>query len=395
MSNELKFSNSAVIIENLTIDNAELAEYLSEFENPVEAFCNLIQIALDVRSRLMTDLETQTIEDSVYKAVESIESIYAKMIKDLQEALEELVDPNTGPVIQALDKATGENLKKLLNPEFNHELVDQSPIARLRGLINEEIKKVVDDIGAIKTKLGLTGNPRVKTTFDGVDFEGQVDWEIQKLAKIFGDTAQSVGDTPEEGGRAKKGDSKVILNFDDTNGHTAVVIWEAKTASSFKSDAKNSPKVKDDQVRKALNEAMNLRNAQVGVFVIDSSGLDMNAQPSWREYEGNKLLLVLDTINPEPEIIRVGYLWSRWKAKAALGKIDISVDSEGIENVIKQIILKLDDLRKIKQHNKDAISHLNLEYGLISGFYDQTRELMKELASMISVKVPEVPNFED
>jgi hypothetical protein len=393
MTNQIEILDSEVVIHEMTIKNMDLVEYLQEFENPKEAIESLIQIALDVRTKFITDSETQTIRDAVDAAIVSIDESYERMIKDLKAETERLVDPENGPVIKALNTATGDNLKKLLNPESIPGEVNHSPIARLRVLINEEIGKLSTDIGEIKSKLGLTGSTR-KTTFDGVDFEEEVDREIQKLAKIFGDTAESTGATPEIG-RAKKGDTKVTLNVDDTSGHTANVIWEAKTSSKFKSDAKENPKVKDDLIRKALNETMELRNASVGVFVIDSAGLDLDSQPIWREYEGNKLLLVLDSLNPDPEIIRVGYLWARWKAKAALGKIEFTVDSEGIENVIKQLVLKLSDLRKIKIHHGDALKALNGASGLVKNFHNETKQLMNELAQMISVKMDEVPDFEE
>jgi len=393
MSNSIEINEDGILIRELSIENSELVAYLEEFEDPEDALENLIEIALDVRSRFMTDLETQTVKDAVDEAIENIREIYEGITKEMKDELEKLVDPENGPVITALNSATGENLKKLLNPEPVPGQADLSPIARLRSLLNEEINNLSEDINLIKTKLGLVGQAR-RTPSDGVDFEGQVDWEIQKLAKIFGDSAESTGAIAEIG-NAKKGDTRVTLNLDDTNGHTVSIIWESKTDKEFKSQARENPKAKDDLIRKTLNETMNLRGANVGIFVLDSSGLDLNSQPAWKEYEGNKLLLVLDTFNPEAEILRVAYLWARWKAKSSLGKIEMVIDSDGIENVIKQLVLKLSDLRKIKLQHTAAKEAINASSNLVGKFHDQTKILMNELAGMVSVKIEDVPDFED
>jgi len=138
MSNEeeVEITEDGVVIHNLEIDDPSLSEYLSTLEDPADGIRDLINIAFEVRSRFTMDLETQNIKDSADAVIERIEEAYEQMVEDLKAEITRLVDPENGPVIKALDKATGDNLKQLLAPE---DTLDPSPIARLKLLLTKDI----------------------------------------------------------------------------------------------------------------------------------------------------------------------------------------------------------------------------------------------------------------
>lgn len=381
LGNEVKF-------QNLLVKNAQLVQYLDEFEpsDYESAFVELIRIALDIRSTFTTDLETKNITKSAEEVIQRIDEHYQQIVDELEENLNKIIDPKDGSVIKAFQTVTGDNLKTLLAPEDSPDL---GPIARLRSLISADLKGhqdfVSDSLEAITAKLRIPKNAK-KSALDGTDFEAKVDKIIQDYARVFGDTAESTGATPEMGG-AKKGDTKVTLNRDDTQGLACTLLWEAKTEKTFKSD--RTGKVIDDQVKRELNAVISERNANAAVLVLDSELLKLEEQPSWREYDGNKLLIIVDTFNPEPELIRLAYLWGRWKSRIAIKDLKATVDVEGIRGSFEEMNLRLKDLRNVKKSHNDAIDNINNAGVLLHSFRRDLNNMMQELALMINVQIDE------
>jgi hypothetical protein len=387
---EIEISEDGVVIHNLEIDDPALSEYLSGLEDPAEGIRDLINIAFEVRSRFTMDLETQNIKDSADAVIERIEEAYEQMVEDLKAEITRLIDPENGPVIKALDKATGDNLKLLLAPE---DTLDQSPIARLKVLLAKDISdfkfEVDGTLTEIKSKLGI-GVAKRKTAADGTDFEAKVDAIIQDVARIYADTAEATGATAEAGG-SKKGDTLVTLNSDDTQGQVCKIIWEAKTDARFKGKSTTqSPKVIDDQVKIELNGAIATRDAHAAILVLDSNGLDMSAQPIWREYEGNKLLIIVDLLMPDEELIKLAYLWGRWKSRASIGKLAATIDTEGIKNTFDSLRLRLKDLRNVKKSHNDAIKAINSAGTILFDFRKDVNSMMEDLAETINIDLEEV-----
>ena len=389
MQAEIEISGDEVTVHSLVIDNSELVAYLDDYEveDHAEAIEGLIEIALDMRSRFQTSLETQNIKESAESVIASIEQAYDQMIEDLNQKMAEIVDPEKGPVIRALDKATGDNLKNLLAPERTEDDFDPSPIARLRTLISADLaahqKNVDASLEAIKTKLRIGQGVR-KTAADGTDFEVKVDKIIQEYAHIFGDTAESTGAVAEVGG-SKKGDTKVTLNNDDTMGKICILMWEAKTDQNFKSRA--TKRVIDDQVKKELNAITADRNADAAILVLDSEGIDFDAQPSWREYDGNKLLIIVDPFTPEQDLIRLAYLWGRWKSRSSSRNLEAEIDFDGIRGSFDAMNLRLKDLRNVKKSHNDAIKSIGSAGELLKNFRNEIKDMMEELARMVNIKV--------
>lgn len=386
MGAQVEIDGDDVTINGLEIDSSELVKFLadSKEEDYGDAVASLIKIALEMRSKFSTSLETQNIKESAENVIVRIEEAYEQMIEDLNEKLAEIVNPTDGPVIKALDKATGENLKKLLSPEQSD---DPSPIARLRTLIAADLtghqKNVHESLEAIKIKLRIDERQK-KTAVDGTDFEVKVDKIIQEYAHIFGDTAEPTGAIAETGG-SKKGDTKVTLNSDDTMGKICTLLWEAKTEKTFKS--KTTGRVIDDQVKKELIAVINDRGANAAILVLDSEGINMDAQSPWREYDGNKLLIIVDLFTPEPDLIRLAYLWGRWKSRSSLGSLKTKIDIDGIRGKFDEMNSRLKDLRNVKKSHNDAIKSINSAGTLLSSFRYDIKDMMEELARMVNVKV--------
>ena len=113
----------------------------------------------------------------------------------------------------------------------------------------------------------------------------------------------------------------------------------------------------------------------------------MEDQPSWREYDGNKLLIVVDTFNPEPDLIRLAYLWGRWKSRSSITSLEPKIDVEGIRGSFDEMNLRMKDLRNVVKSHSDAIGSIELASSLLKSFRKDFKRMMEELALMVNIKV--------
>lgn len=386
MSAKILIESDYVTLDSFVINNSDFVEYLSDCheDDHEDAIVELIKIALDVRSAFSTNLETKNITDAAELVVNEINETYEKFVKDFEESLLAFVDSEDSPAIRAFKEATGSNLARLLAPDG--EDAQPGPIARLRKLIaadlSGELNKLDESLDAIKTKLRV-GKDKRKTSFDGVDFEAKIDKVIQEFARTYGDTAESTGAIAENGG-GKKGDTKVTLNVDDTLGKTCTLLWEAKTDKVFKNKAE---KVVDSQVKNELNSIIELRSADAAILVLDSEGINTDEQPLWREYEGNKLLIIVDTFNPDPDLIRLAYLWGRWKSRSSIVSLEAKIDVDGIRGSFDEMNQRLKDLRNVKRHHTIAIEGITTAGALLSSFRKDLKGMIEELALQINIDI--------
>lgn len=386
MSDYVAIDGDEVTIDGLVIDNSTLVEYLNEYEEDDydQAITDLIRIALDIRTSFATDLETKNITESAENVIARMEQSYAEMVEELERQLTSLLDPEDGSITKVFERVTGNNLKTLLSPDMSH---DPGPIARLRGLIAADLKGHQDGVNesleAIKNKLRI-GQGLKKSAADGNDFEAKVDKVIQEYSRTYGDTAEATGALAETGG-SKKGDIKVTLNKDDTMGKICTLVWEAKTEQKYKSKA--TGKVIDDQVKNELNAVINDRGANAAIMVLDTESIKLDDQPVWREYDGNKLLVIVDTFNPEPDLIRLAYLWGRWKSRSSIGNLETKIDVDGIRGSFDEMNLRLKDLRNVKKAHNSAISSIESAGALLKSFRQDIRGMMEELALMVNIKL--------
>ena len=61
MSAEVEVNEDGIVIHDLEIEGSELAEFVGGYEDPADGVRELIDIAMTVRSRFTTDLETRQV----------------------------------------------------------------------------------------------------------------------------------------------------------------------------------------------------------------------------------------------------------------------------------------------------------------------------------------------
>ena len=399
MTIEINEDAGIVSVSDLEIENSSLASYLAQQEDSEYALIELINIALRIRSQFVTDLETQNISDAADSVIEEFDEKFAEAVNQLNEKFEELTDPKKGAIITNLDKITRDKLTNLLTPEYNpDDIANASPIALLRIGLTRDLKQLINDvqgpIDEIHAKLGLSGVVK-KDTQAGDDFEDKVDAILQQFARTYGDTAEQVG-TVAEMGRAKKGDSLITLNLDDTRGLVRKVAWEMKTEDKYKGDKKTqSRRLVVNQALTELNKVMDNRSSQVAVLVLDSDGLDMARQPVWTEFGGNKLVIITDRFAPNPELIQLAYLWSRWRARVGMDNANVTIDEQGIRDTISQIQQKIQLISNSKRTQTEAITSIKKSMDILTQYQNDTKDSFRSLASLINIEYEEIPENDE
>ena len=202
---------------------------------------------------------------------------------------------------------------------------------------------------------------------------------IQPEAEVHGDDAQFTGDTPAPSGE-KPGDEVVTLNLASTNNEEIRIVWEAKTDKSFK-DTKG--RLKRDKVANELESAMENREAVCGIFVSDARGIDLSKQPVWQEFDGNKLIIVLDDENPDQRLIRIAYLWSRWTVLRAQDQEEGELDIVAIERTLNALQREFDGLANLKRLHTPIRTNIIAAEAFVKSFEENLDSLMEELRGLM------------
>ena len=342
----LEVNDTEVIISKLTINNPGLVAYLKQFSGPQEqliAMVDLINLAISVKNLASSSLETENVKKSAEMVIQGLEGTAVTVKQVIESSTSNIFDPETGIVAVKLREASAsltEDQQKIIKQVLS--LQDEaSPLYQLQSglktVIDTKIEAVKTDINNVGTALnqfiGAQEKKKelhLKSREKGGDLEEILDEIIQQEAAVHGDDARYTGDTASPYGK-NVGDEVITINPAITGNAEVNIVWEAKTDMTFK-DAKG--RLKRDKVAKELNDAMSNRDAVYGIFVSDVNGLDLTVQPLWNEFEGNKLVIVLDPEDPDQRLVRMAYLWARAFAIRAISPEDVEfdVDSGGAVN---------------------------------------------------------------
>jgi hypothetical protein len=239
------------------------------------------------------------------------------------------------------------------------------------------VKSILDGyIGAQEKKKELYANSREK----GGDLEEILDEIIQREAAVHGDDARYTGDTAAPSGE-NVGDEVITLNLAVTSNVPVNIVWEAKTDKTFK-DAKG--RLKRDKVAIELNSAISNRDAVCGIFVSDARGLNLDLQPSWQEFEGNKLTIVIDTDNPDERLVRLAYLWARSYALRAIAPADTEYDVDAIERVINNLEREFRTLKQLKDAHTPIKNNIIKAQEYVEEFEENIDTMLEELRGLIT-----------
>ena len=366
---DLRIDGDNVFIKNLTINNSELASFLSTKEGPEQILLllELIDTAMYINRLANTSADVKELNTVAKQVRETMQTAGEEAFTDLEKLIQDQAnDQKPGALISLLKTKLVEQVIAELDPSK-----ETSPFHTISAQLLQLLEKSAGD----KATQAAYGNSREK----GIDFEELLDQMIQPEAAVHGDDAQFTGDTPAPSGE-KTGDEVVTLNLASTNNEEIRIVWEAKTDKSFK-DTKG--RLKRDKVANELESAMENREAVCGIFVSDARGIDLSKQPIWQEFDGNKLIIVLDDENPDQRLIRIAYLWSRWTVLRAQDQEEGELDIVAIERTLNALQREFDGLANLKRLHTPIRTNIIAAEAFVKSFEENLDSLMEELRGLM------------
>jgi predicted transcriptional regulator len=371
---DLLIEPDKVTIKNLVITDSELSSYLSTKEGPEQVLLllDLIDTAMQIQRMANASADVKELNSVAKQVRETMKSAGDEAFTSLQKLIEDQGENKPGTLINLLKTKLVDQVISELDPSK-----DTSPFHS----INEQLTALLAKSSGEKAKQESYANSREK----GIDFEELLDQMIQLEAVVHGDDAQFTGDIPSPSGD-KTGDEVVTINPSVTNSEEIRIVWEAKTDRSFK-DTKG--RLKRDKVASELDDAMTNREAICGVFVSDARGVDLTKQPAWQEFDGNKLIIVLDDENPDQRLIRMAYLWSRWIVLRSQEHEEGELDFAAIERVIASLQREFDGLSSLRRLHTPIRTNILAAEEWVNKFEQSLDGLMDELRDLMTVEEDE------
>ena len=372
---DLRIEGDNVTIKNLTIADGELAQYLSTKDGAEQVLLliELIETAMQIQRMANTSADVKELNSVAKHVRETMKTAGDEAFTGLQKLIQDQGEENKpGTLINLLRTKLVDQVISELDPTK-----ETSPFHS----INEQLVALLAKSAGEKATAESYANSREK----GIDFEELLDQMIQLEAVVHGDDAQFTGDFPSPSGD-KTGDEVVTINPAVTNNEEIRIVWEAKTDKTFK-DTKG--RLKRDRVASELDDAMSNREAICGIFVSDARGVDMTKQPAWQEFDGNKLIIVLDDENPDQRLVRMAYLWSRWIVLRSQEQEEGELDFAAIERVIASLQREFDGLANLKRLHTPIETNILAAKKWVNEFEKSLDELMDELRELMVVETEE------
>ncbi len=367
--------NQVVELIKAKIDNGEDSEELLEELIRIGAKAASLYAGnegADTINRAIADAEEVLSEsltevtDTISKSMDSITKSDGDLAKNLDVALsnfqkkvDESLSKEDAPVRVAILKdlsKTMKDLKEDFTTSLNNQKSDvaklldpQDPTSPLRSF-NEKFASITEDLTAITDgvkSLQITRVARETQSAKGTDLE-------ENLADVLSEVALGKRDIVSKTGTKKgrmgtqKGDIVVALDPIFTRSAELNIVWECK--------AKN---VGIEEIRTEVHEGMSNRQAVVGLAVFDINKRPKGVNEDFTEYD-DWAIVIVDRLNPDVNIVRYAYLWSRLTAMKSLSRTTEGIDEAAVKEALTRIRGQMKTINQIKSDHGSVGNALRL-----------------------------------
>ena len=382
-------------------------------EDPAQTVTDAIEIGARVLDREQAAANTEFVKTEFERASRQMEEEFRERARTVLEFFDKRVDsvfgPENGHLAKELEKLfsdgssasvqnrvrelIGEMLSKsredlvraftsgdASNPlaEFKNattrtiERAEQRQHATQQQLLGQmaQLEKQLQALRDEKEKLAAVEAERERGTAKGRSFEEEVADAVEVLALGQGDDAEAVGDQPGAGG--KTGD--VVVAIDACNGPArGRIVFEAKDR-----------KLSRPRALEELDRALEHRSADFAVLVVPTEDeVPARLQPL-REYNGDKVVVVLDPDDPGGLALEVGYRLARARVLMKRGDAE-GVDAGAVRDSVDRALQAMGDVRKVKAQLTAANSSIDTAREAIDAMADRVRSQLEEIEALASV----------
>lgn len=263
--------------------------------------------------------------------IDYIEKKFSNLKRDFDNEIENVFGDN-GKFQSVVEEHFGEN-GKLLKEVFDPS-IEGTPLYQIKQKFDKEFEDLKKKIAVDEKEEEL----KEKMPQKGKEFEEALEKMLCGIAKHEGDKIKHTGDESGLLGESKKGDFVISLN----NCNQKIVV-EAKNRSHF-----SQPNIESE-----MEEAIENRGAEYGIFVARSVDQIPDYVGWMNEYNGNQLVIAL-TGEEDPElseeILHIGYKWARQKVLNEESSDEEEIEINEIREEIKSVERSLKSFKTIKKH---------------------------------------------
>jgi hypothetical protein len=367
-----------LVVESLTIEDARAARLVRERAEAGQPATQTVRNAVEIGARVLDNEETAANVDYVRRELESglgeLDRRLGGTLEEAADALAERIATTFGAerndsvqaqireivatesrahreaLIGTLTAEDGSNPlvavqarlgKTMLEAEDRH----RDEVERLRESHSKEARAMHAQMSELRKELARLlereeADQRVaeeaeRGTAKGRSFEESVHALIEEIASGHGDAARHVGDESSESG-GKKGDTVVEIGG-ALGSPQATMVFEAKNSRLSKNDAWAE-----------LNGCMGERDAAYAVLVVAGDDKVPSGLEELTEYQGNKIIAVVDRDDPDPLALRLVYRYVRARVLAA-GESGLEVDAAGVRDAAEEAAARLKRANRVRK----------------------------------------------
>jgi hypothetical protein len=391
-----------LVIERLTVADERAARVVRERAEAGQASPETVTKAIEIGARVLDSEETAANVDYVRAEFERhAGALRDRLMKQLEagdEALSERIagtfdgsrDGSVQKEIHALMESALQGQRdailKLLrvedeaNPLFDYKQTMVEVFKSLRDANQQdavENRKVISDLRRelVELKERTLADERVLEaeeagTRKGRTFEETVHAEIERIAEAQGDAARHVGDESSEAG-GKKGDTVVELGG-AVGGTLATVVFEAKNKRLSKNDAWSE-----------LNGCTRERDAAYAVLVVAGDDKIPAGLEELTEYQGNKIIAVLDRDEPDPLALRLVYRYVRARVLAA-STSTLQVDASGVRDAAEEAQAALKRANRVRKSLTGITNGAETARTELNGLIEDVEGYLTRIESLVA-----------
>jgi hypothetical protein len=356
-----------LVIERLTVADERAARVVRERAEAGQPAPKTVTKAIEIGTRVLDSEETAVNVDYVRAEFERHGAVLGQRLmkalesgdQQLSERIAQTFDgERDGSVQKEIDRLVAraleeqrEKLVKLFSSEDGANPLTDFKAAVVRGFKALETRQLKEGeanrerIEAMQRELvelrerddadRRVADEAARGTAKGRSFEETVHAMIEEIASAHGDAAHHTGDEASEAG-GKKGDTVVELGA-ALGPAQAMIVFEAKNKRLSKNDAWTE-----------LNSCMGERDACYAVLVVAGDDKVPRGLDELTEYQGNKIIAVLDPDDPDPIALRLIYRYVRARVLATSSG-GLEVDAAGVRDAAEEAAARLKAANRIRK----------------------------------------------
>lgn len=354
-----------LVIEHLTVTDDRAAELVRDRQKAGQEPARTVTDAIEIGARVLdreeavaevdfvrTEFERQAsaLRERLTRALEAGDQQLAERIakafdaddgsvpREFQETLRRSLEEQRAALLRQFSAEDGANpltdfkggvVRALKELGGRYQAESEANRQRIEALTREIVElKEQDDANRRVAEAEEAGTRKGRT------FEELVHAELEALAADH-DAAHHVGDSSTESG-SKKGDTVVELGACEGPA-LATIVFEAKNRRLSKNDAWAE-----------LNAAMAERDAAYAVLVVAGEDKIPAGLEELVEYQGNKMIAVMDREKPDPLALRLLYRYVRARVLAT-ERTELEVDAPGVRAATEDARARLKNVNRIRK----------------------------------------------